>query len=50
MPHKFYHGKTGIVYNVTPSAVGVEMNKQARLVKAPLLSTHNPLVVVAADP
>ncbi|WWC95478.1 hypothetical protein V866_002342 [Kwoniella sp. B9012] len=23
MPHKFYHGKTGIVYNVTPRAVGV---------------------------
>ncbi|KAL7424994.1 60S ribosomal protein L21A [Cryptotrichosporon argae] len=23
MPHKFYHGKTGIVFNVTPGAVGV---------------------------
>jgi len=23
MPHKYYHGRTGIVYNVTPSAVGV---------------------------
>ncbi|KAI9633061.1 putative 60s ribosomal protein l21-a [Dioszegia hungarica] len=23
MPHKFYHGKTGIVYNVTARAVGV---------------------------
>ena len=30
MPHKFYHGKTGIVYNVTRRAVGVEMNKQVR--------------------
>ena len=28
MPHKFYHGKTGIVWNVTPRAVGVEINKQ----------------------
>lgn len=23
LPHKFYHGKTGIVYNVTPRGVGV---------------------------
>eukprot|EP01135_Chromosphaera_perkinsii_P001673 Nk52_evm50s208 gene=Nk52_evmTU50s208 len=30
MPHKFYHGKTGVVYNVTPHAVGVVMNKQHR--------------------
>ncbi|BFZ24595.1 hypothetical protein BsWGS_27634 [Bradybaena similaris] len=28
MPHKFYHGKTGRVFNVTPHAVGVEVNKQ----------------------
>ncbi|KAI3632625.1 hypothetical protein MIR68_006811 [Amoeboaphelidium protococcarum] len=27
MPHKFYHGRTGIVYNVTKSAVGVIVNK-----------------------
>merc|ERR1712071_612905 len=27
MPHKFYHGKTGIIWNVTPRAVGVELNK-----------------------
>ncbi|KAJ3083939.1 hypothetical protein BCR33DRAFT_698439 [Rhizoclosmatium globosum] len=27
MPHKFYHGKTGIVYNVTKSSVGVIVNK-----------------------
>merc|ERR1712127_911597 len=30
MPHKFYHGKTGRVYNVTPHAVGVAVNKQVR--------------------
>lgn len=30
MPHKFYHGRTGIVYNVTRRAVGVEVNKQLR--------------------
>jgi large subunit ribosomal protein L21e len=30
MPHKFYHGKTGIVYNVTKRAVGVEINKAVR--------------------
>ena len=27
MPHKFYHGRTGIVYNVTPSAVGIIVYK-----------------------
>jgi len=30
MPHKFYHGKTGRVFNVTPHAVGVVVNKQVR--------------------
>eukprot|EP00526_Cylindrotheca_closterium_P024382 CAMPEP_0113628298 /NCGR_PEP_ID=MMETSP0017_2-20120614/14662_1 /TAXON_ID=2856 /ORGANISM="Cylindrotheca closterium" /LENGTH=149 /DNA_ID=CAMNT_0000538597 /DNA_START=323 /DNA_END=772 /DNA_ORIENTATION=+ /assembly_acc=CAM_ASM_000147 len=27
MPHKGYHGRTGIVFNVTKSAVGVRVNK-----------------------
>jgi len=27
MPHKYYHGKTGIVYNITPRGVGVIVNK-----------------------
>ena len=27
MPHKFYHGKTGRVWNVTKTSVGVEVNK-----------------------
>ncbi|GEQ67244.1 hypothetical protein JCM33374_g908 [Metschnikowia sp. JCM 33374] len=27
MPHKYYHGKTGIVFNVTKSSVGVIVNK-----------------------
>merc|ERR1712183_1227407 len=27
MPHKFYHGRTGIVFNITKSAVGVRVNK-----------------------
>jgi large subunit ribosomal protein L21e len=27
MPHKFYHGKTGVVYNVTASSVGVIFHK-----------------------
>lgn len=30
MPHKFYHGKTGVVFNVTKSSVGVEVNKIVR--------------------
>merc|ERR1712156_100830 len=35
MPHKFYHGKTGRVFNVTKRAIGVEMNKQVgnRIIK-----------------
>merc|ERR1719183_143762 len=28
MPHKYYHGKTGYVSNVTKRAVGVELNKK----------------------
>lgn len=27
MPHKFYHGKTGVVFNVTKTSVGVLVNK-----------------------
>jgi len=27
MPHKHYHGRTGIVFNVTKAAVGVRVNK-----------------------
>lgn len=30
MPHKYYHGRTGVVYNVTKRAVGVEVNKIVR--------------------
>jgi large subunit ribosomal protein L21e len=30
MPHKFYHGKTGRVFDVTQHAVGVIINKQHR--------------------
>ena len=28
MPHKFYHGKTGKVFNVTKHALGVVVNKR----------------------
>merc|ERR1712153_278937 len=28
MPHKTYHGRTGVVWNVTKRAVGVLVNKQ----------------------
>jgi large subunit ribosomal protein L21e len=28
MPHKVYHGKTGVVYNVTKTAVGVIVYKK----------------------
>ena len=35
MPHKFYHGKTGVVFNVTKRAIGVTVNTQVntRIVK-----------------
>merc|ERR1712137_1280117 len=33
MPHKFYHGRTGVVFNVTPHAVGVIVNKVKILAK-----------------
>ena len=30
MPHKFYHGKTGRVFDVNQTAIGVIVNKQVR--------------------
>uniref|UniRef100_A0A0A9YUW8 60S ribosomal protein L21 n=1 Tax=Lygus hesperus TaxID=30085 RepID=A0A0A9YUW8_LYGHE len=30
MPHKYYHGRTGVVWNVTPRGVGVIVNKPVR--------------------
>lgn len=30
MPHHFYHGRTGVVYDVTPRAVGVKLAKRVR--------------------
>ncbi|XP_062103705.1 large ribosomal subunit protein eL21x/eL21w-like [Humulus lupulus] len=35
MPHKFYHGRTGRVWNITKRAIGVEVNKQVgnRIIK-----------------
>ena len=30
MPHKYYQGKTGVIWNVTKRAVGVEINKILR--------------------
>ncbi|XP_062075284.1 large ribosomal subunit protein eL21x/eL21w-like [Humulus lupulus] len=35
MPNKFYHGRTGRVWNITKHAIGVEVNKQVgnRIIK-----------------
>lgn len=30
MPFKFYHGKTGRVFNVNPNSIGVVLNKRVR--------------------
>jgi ribosomal protein L21E len=38
MPHKFYHGRTGRVWNVTKRAIGVEINKQVRSMCRPPFS------------
>ena len=30
MPHKFYHGRTGRVFDISPNSIGVIVNKQVR--------------------
>mmetsp|Transcript_7449 Transcript_7449/g.11029 ORF Transcript_7449/g.11029 Transcript_7449/m.11029 type:complete len:164 (+) Transcript_7449:40-531(+) len=30
MPYKYYHGRTGQIWNITPRAVGVEVNKRVK--------------------
>ncbi|KAJ1494677.1 60S ribosomal protein L21 [Baffinella frigidus] len=30
MPYRFYHGRTGKVWNITKSAIGVQVNKQIK--------------------
>ena len=30
MPQKYYHGKTGVVFNITKTSVGVVINKKVR--------------------
>lgn len=30
MPHRFYHGRTGVIFNVSRRGVGVEVNKLVR--------------------
>ena len=30
MPYKFYHGRTGRVFNISKRSVGVEVSKQVR--------------------
>lgn len=32
MPFKYYHGRTGIVFNVTKTSLGVRVNKQVGVV------------------
>ena len=50
MPHKFYHGRTGIVWNVTKRAVGVVMNKQVRFCRSCLPLLGLPASVLALVP
>ena len=30
MPHHYYHGRTGVIFNVNKRAVGVEVSKRVR--------------------
>ena len=30
MPHKFYNGRTGRIFDISPNSVGVIINKQVR--------------------
>lgn len=30
MPHHFYHGRTGKVFNINPRSIGVEIPKQVK--------------------
>ena len=30
MPHHFYHGRTGRIFNINPRSIGVEMEKTVR--------------------
>ena len=30
MPHKFYHGRTGRVFDISPNSIGVLVNKEVR--------------------
>ncbi|KAB1213468.1 60S ribosomal protein L21-1 [Morella rubra] len=45
MPHKFYHGRTGQVWNVTKRAIGVEINKQVYDCLFKLICSPNGLLV-----
>lgn len=42
MPYLAYQGRTGIVWNVTPRAVGVEVNKQVRIATSAILRVSRP--------
>ncbi len=47
MPHKWYQGKTGVVWNVTKRAIGVEVNKRVSERRTNLL---NSIITVASRP
>jgi ribosomal protein L21E len=34
MPFKYYHGRTGVVFNVNKRAVGVIVNKEVSLISS----------------
>jgi hypothetical protein len=50
MPHKTYHGRTGIVFNVAKKAVGVEVRVFSWASLAPIVPGAVPANCAAAPP
>merc|ERR1712166_641987 len=49
MPHKYYHGKTGTVWNVTKRAIGVEVNKMMGAVSSGSVSMSAPSMLTTLN-
>jgi len=47
MPHKWYQGKTGVVWNVTKRALGVEINKRVSVCVQGCAASSVPLPLIA---
>lgn len=48
LPHKFYHGKTGVVWNVTPRAIGIQVRPDALRIATGMSGPATALCVLRA--